>query len=89
LALDLALDELDPTYRLDQVKEKFGGLRFYATPKSAEAGIGQKFDLLIDLAEEVCWHICDVCGKAGELRKQDRYRLRTLCMEHDTQRGVR
>lgn len=46
-----------------QVKEKFGGLRFYVGPCSDE---------VIDLIEEAgrkSYTICENCGKSGKLRK--------------------
>lgn len=59
-----------------QVKEKFGGLRFYvgAVPDGAYE--------LIDKAENDSYHICEVCGQPGELRN-DRSWLLTLCDEHN------
>jgi hypothetical protein len=42
-----------------QVKEKFGGLRFYAGPcNNAQRG-------MIDMAQAVSFRICDVCGGRG------------------------
>lgn len=54
-----------------QVKEKFGGLRFYMT--SAD---DQIYDL-IRKAEEESYSTCEYCGSNGELR-DTRWR-RTLC----------
>ena len=42
-----------------QVKEKFGGLRFYVRESSEEQL------KLIDRAEEESYKICDVCSKTG------------------------
>ena len=50
-----------PVYAV-QVKEKFGGLRFYVT--SAPKWIWN----LISEAEEKSYHICEWCGKPGKQR---------------------
>jgi hypothetical protein len=39
--LDARLSELDPNYRIEQIKEKFGLLRYYATPST---GSGRAYD---------------------------------------------
>ncbi len=59
-----------------QVKEKFGGLRFYITSAS-----GKIFDL-IDKAEDESYKICEICGKTGRLSLQNGYYYRTLCTTH-------
>ena len=57
-----------------QVKEKFGGLRFYIGESN------KKIDDLISAAEDASYKICDVCGAPGTLRG-DKW-LRTRCDEH-------
>jgi hypothetical protein len=60
---DCACENWEPCRpRASQVKEKFGGLRFYMTTGSEEM-----FDL-IDKAEEESLRTCEVCGKTGSLR---------------------
>ncbi len=46
-----------------QVKEKFGGLRFYVSPHYDEV---QNF---IDAAEKLSYKTCDVCGLPGKSRE--------------------
>ena len=58
-----------------QVKEKFGGLRFYINDGSDE--IYER----ITLAESQSYEICEVCGEKGELRKNIGW-YTTLCNEH-------
>ncbi len=41
-----------------QVKEKFGGLRFYTSG-------GDSIDKLIDAAEAHSFHVCEDCGEDG------------------------
>jgi len=49
-----------------QVKEKFGGLRFYIESCSDE--IYNKADNYITEAENKSYEVCEICGKEGELR---------------------
>jgi hypothetical protein len=60
-----------------QVKEKFGGLRFYVNCRRNEA-IRQR----IGIAADESFRTCEVCGQPGELR-EERW-IRTLCDLHDT-----
>lgn len=58
-----ALDEKNGTQTIAvQVKEKYGGLRFYI-----ESGSDAIYDL-IDAAEEESLKTCETCGEPGELR---------------------
>jgi RNA polymerase-binding transcription factor DksA len=54
-----------------QVKEKFGGLRFYMTSENDE------IRKLISEAEALSYETCEECGKPGEER--DTRWIRTLC----------
>jgi hypothetical protein len=60
-----------------QVKEKFGGLRFYVNCRRNEA-IRQR----IGIAADESFHTCEVCGQPGTLR-EERW-IKTLCDEHDS-----
>ena len=46
-----------------QVKEKFGGLRFYV------GGASEEIHKIIRKYEELSYKTCEVCGEHGELRK--------------------
>lgn len=60
----IKLLELDDSFpRAVQVKEKFGGLRFYIEPHNKE------LTKIIHRYEELSFHTCMACGKAGSLRK--------------------
>lgn len=45
-----------------QVKEKFGGLRFYTQGGNAET------QDLVNAAQDASWGICEQCGKLGKTR---------------------
>ena len=72
------LFELGWDGRVSQVKEKFGGLRFYVG--SANKAIYER----IHAAENESFETCEQCGAPGELRQGGW--LKTLCDEHNKQR---
>ena len=61
--------------RLIQIKEKFGGLRFYI------GGGTEEIHRRIGKAENESFTICEKCGQPGSLRT-DRSWMRSLCDEH-------
>ena len=58
--------------RAAQVKEKFGGLRFYMTSGNDE------IYALVRKAEELSYYICEICGAAAETDNHDKW-IRTIC----------
>ena len=67
---------------IDQIKEKYGGLRFYFSGGLKITGkMFDKFMKLVDEAEARSYLICERCGKDGKLR-QDLDWILTLCDEH-------
>lgn len=63
-ALILELPESERgDYRAMQVKEKFGGLRFYMTMSTDE------MQALIDDAERKSYETCEACGQPGCVRR--------------------
>lgn len=71
----LALPEAErESYYAQQVKEKFGGLRFYMSCQTDE------MDVAIDEAEKRASKTCETCGKPGKLTGSGW--LRTSCEEH-------
>lgn len=60
--------------RVDQIKEKFGGLRFYASIPT-----GTRYELrgYIDYAEGISNRTCEDCGNKGTKNKKGW--IRTLC----------
>lgn len=88
-----AIDALDIPYEVDQVKEKFGGLRFYWHQPYPEGEIpdderadrreaSTKIRALIDAAEAESIQTCEICGAPG--RPQGKGWIRTLCDDHAT-----
>jgi hypothetical protein len=73
--LSKEITKLDPNCEAVEVKEKFGGLRFYIN-----ASCRKVFDA-IDKAEELSYHTCEECGKKGKLREDLPWVL-TLCLKH-------
>lgn len=65
---------LFPQVIASQVKEKYGTLRFYTN------GVSDWQDGVINFAERISGHICDVCGKPGTLNDDGWITCR--CEEH-------
>jgi hypothetical protein len=66
--------EIGCQFEVQQVKEKFGGLRFYVN--HANDDICRR----IETAIKESFRTCEVCGQRGELRGE--LCIRTLCEEH-------
>ena len=83
-------DSKDIGFEVHQIKEKFGGLRFYAEaavpkPRELSPGLSDAVDRINELiaeAESNSFTICEKCGEPGELRMEGRSWIRTLCDEH-------
>lgn len=63
--------ELKKHFSPTQVKEKFGGLRFYFY------GGDEVIDKYVEEAEELSYTICELCGKPGKPNKEGW--IKTLC----------
>lgn len=64
-----------PQVVVTQIKEKFGGLRFYYD------GGDDMIDGMVRMAESWAARHCEKCGKPGEIRSGGW--IRTLCDEHE------
>ena len=62
----------------DQVKEKFSGLRFY---RSGGADGNDYIRGLIDMAEAISYHTCEVCGKTDKDVSATVGWITTICPE--------
>jgi hypothetical protein len=77
--LDANLRDIDPNYVIGQVKEKFGGLRFYVDSAPEDEDSHAEFYKLIHDAEELSFRICEDCGTVGKYGKTNDFWIRTLC----------
>ena len=83
VAIDYYLDchKDVPQVTVAQIKEKFGGLRFYYD------GGDDYIAGLVTMAESWASRACEECGKPGHQR--DGGWIRTLCDEHEAERQER
>jgi hypothetical protein len=80
--LETKLKALSPDYTISQVKEKFGGLRYYASTGDVDvdAETSKQFYDQIREAEAKTYEICECCGQPGRLtRRGGRGWYKTLC----------
>ena len=68
-----------PYITASQVKEKFGGLRFYTN------GFTDEVSGMIRMAESMSYRTCEVCGSPG--RSNNYGWISTLCDTHRLERG--
>lgn len=78
---DHEIPEEVPQVIVQQIKEKFGGLRFYCR------GGDDTIRGMIEMAEAWAEHACEKCGKPGQLRSGGW--MQTLCDEHEVERQER
>jgi hypothetical protein len=71
-AIEAINQESEGSTRVLQIKEKYGGLRFYVGGATDDI-----FDL-IEEAEKKSYHICEVCGDDGKLSHHNHW-YKTLC----------
>jgi hypothetical protein len=78
LDADAALAKIDPDYEIHQVKEKYGGLRYYCSLDDLDEAIA-----IIRAAERRAEHTCEHCGIEGDMVTGDRVGqsgwYKTLC----------
>lgn len=76
--LDANLREIDPNYRIGQVKEKFGGLRYYidAFDGDTDTDLANK---LVRTAEDASFKICEDCGGPGDRCAWNGFWIKTIC----------
>ena len=77
-----------PQVKATQVKEKFGGLRFYFISEPLEDGNKDRNEYLfgtqrgmIDMIESLSYVVCEFCGKTGAKMNSPRGWRKTLCEE--------
>jgi hypothetical protein len=67
-----------PEISVEEVKEKFGELRF------SVKGADDEIRGMIQMAKSMSATICEECGKPGKLGSTDSGWMRVLCKEHST-----
>lgn len=77
---------IHPNYQIRQIKEKFGGLRFYTNIPYDATDEGC---LLIQDYENQSHSICDICGGEGEKRFIDKCFMAVRCDTHNTSDELR
>ncbi len=86
------LKYIDPNYEIHQIKEKFGGLRYYYQ-SSYEYGSMQDqiMEAIVNAAEDVASKTCETCGvydyKARVQTRVRKYWYKTLCIDCAKQQG--
>jgi hypothetical protein len=66
---------------VNQIKEKFGGLRFYYS------GGDDQISGMVRMAESWAGHHCEICGAPGKSREGGW--IKTLCDHHEAERQQR
>ena len=84
--IDKELSSIDPDYTIQQIKEKFGGLRFYFMMNTENTELHENIQKLIDIAEDKSYDTCQITGKVGKLCKKGRYYM-TLSEEARNSHG--
>lgn len=73
-------EESKGSIQILQIKEKFGGLRFYYRLHHVDDMRAASIREAISLAEATSVRICEVCGEPGTIRRGDW--VKTLCAAH-------
>lgn len=63
-------------FSVRQVKQKMAGLRFYYV------GGDEEFERAVREAEKASLLMCEVCGEAGKVDRNNRGAYKTLCEKH-------
>ena len=72
--IDAIFDRLPEDAYILQIKEKYGGLRFYV------GGVDAETLAFIEEVERKSYETCEICGKPGKPREGGW--VKTLCDEH-------
>lgn len=80
IATDHRLAELDAHYIVQQIKEKFGTLRYYCAPSNDDPSpdLLDAFDAITEDAERAAAITCERCGEPGVLQRTS-YWAKTMC----------
>ena len=80
---DNLLTEIDPNYQIAQIKQKFGGLRYYFQPSDVNNGeLYVKMNSVVLAYEKIASMTCEATGKPGVLMKSKGGWVKTLDPEY-------
>ena len=80
---DNLLTEIDPNYQIAQIKQKFGGLRYYFQPSDVNNGeLYVKMNAVVLAYEKIASMTCEATGKPGVLMKSKGGWVKTLDPEY-------
>ena len=80
---DNLLTEIDPDYQIAQIKQKFGGLRYYFQPSDVNNGeLYVKMNAGVLAYEKIASITCEATGKPGVLMKSKGGWVKTLDPEY-------
>jgi len=77
---DKELTAIDPNYRIFQIKEKFGGLRYYFQPSQSDTL--EAMNEVVSKYEEMASRTCEATGMPGVLMKSSTGRVKTLSPDY-------
>ncbi len=72
--------DVDWKFQVDQIKEKFGGLRFYYSANVSKE-VRKEVDRLVAEAEASCDKLCEQCGELGT-RASPQGWISVMCTKH-------
>ncbi len=75
---------LYPDFVIEQVKEKFGVLRFYISNYPDNLTVKRHIIDVIQAGEDLTSTICDVCGEDGKTQNITKWLIATRCDKHLT-----
>lgn len=78
IKLDEKLARIDPDYKIYQIKEKFGTLRFYFDTSVYDPELKKRMDKYVQIAEILSSITCEMCGDKANLRRELMWK-KTLC----------
>jgi len=81
---DKALMQIDPDYKIAQIKQKFGGLRYYFEPSSStyDDELWEKMNAVVLAYEKIASITCEATGNSGVLMKSSSGWFKTLDPEY-------
>jgi len=80
---DNLLTEIDPDYKIVQIKQKFGGLRYYFQPSDTNNGeLYVKMNSVVLAYEKIASITCEATGNPGVLMKSTGGWFKTLDPEY-------